>query len=369
MRLLLIVIVLAFSPMALNAQRPSEWWRVYTFDESTIEMNTLIVTPISPNVTRVRFQWMFREPQSLGGVPEVKYQKELEVIEFDCSAKRYRPYHTTYFDATGTIVHINDAPGEWRNVKGGMIEKLFVPGCELIEKKLGSKPAREENARLERIAQFAFDFWEKLQKEKDFQTVIDRYFITDYLKAYLDDDRTNWFVNLNRDVASKLSREELQRFYVALMNAGYLSTLYLTSQIPPDAEDPGPAEKLLSPDVLQLVRNHPYTAQYKTKEGDPDIFGENLDSVERVRTYTDLLEKINLLLREHVKTVKASESNGWKEMLEHWDLFQPTARVCGAKCLDLPAGTTLFEVSVPVFILQIAEVNGNLKVVSARTRF
>jgi hypothetical protein len=67
--------------------------------------------------------------------------------------------------------------------------------------------------------------------------------------------------------------------------------------------------------------------------------------------------------------VKASESNGWKEMLEHWDLFQPTARVCGAKCLDLPAGTTLFEVSVPVFILQIAEVNGNLKVVSARTRF
>jgi hypothetical protein len=38
-------------------------------------------------------------------------------------------------------------------------------------------------------------------------------------------------------------------------------------------------------------------------------------------------------------------------------------------CLDLPAGTTLFEVNVPVFILQVAEVNGNLKVVSAKSRF
>jgi hypothetical protein len=176
-------------------------------------------------------------------------------------------------------------------------------------------------------------------------------------------------VNLNRDIAPKLSREELQRFYVALMNAGYLSTLYLTSQVPPDAEDPGPAEKLLPPDVLQLVRNHPYTAQYKTREGDPDFFGENLDSVERVRTYTDLLEQINSSLREHVKTVKASECDGWKELLQHWDLFQPRARVCAEKCLDLPAGTTIFEVGVPVFILQVAEVNGNLKVVSARSRF
>jgi len=121
--------------------------------------------------------------------------------------------------------------------------------------------------------------------------------------------------------------------------------------------------------VLQLVRSHPYTARYKTIEGDPDLFGENLDSVERVRTYTDLLEKINGLLREHVKNVKASDSKEWKEMTKNWNLFEPKAKVCSLHCLGLPAGTTLFDVNIPVFTLQVAEVDGKLKVISAKSGF
>jgi len=56
-------------------------------------------------------------------------------------------------------------------------------------------------------------------------------------------------------------------------------------------------------------------------------------------------------------------------MIEHWNLFQPKARVCAVNCLELPAGTTIFEVNVPVFTLQVAEVNGNLKVISAKSGF
>jgi len=371
MRLVLFVIVLALSPIVLNAQTLPEWLRVYTFDDSTVEMNTLVITPIAINVTRVRFRWTFREPQSLDGTPELKYQSELEVVELDCSNKIYRPFHFTYFDAAGNILRTIDSPGEWQKVKPGrMIEKLFVPACDLIRKKTQPPPvANEEEERLKKVAQFALDVAQYQEKEKDFKALTDRFFVPNYLDRYLHDQRTNWFLNLNRDTAAKLSREELQRFYLALMNAGYLSSLYLISQIPIDAEDPGPVEKLLPPDVLQLVRNHPYTAQYKTIAGDPDFFGENLDSVERVRTYTDLLEKINALLHEHVKTVKASDSNEWKDMIEHWNLFQPKARVCAVNCLELPAGTTIFEVNVPVFTLQVAEVNGNLKVISAKSGF
>jgi len=370
MRLVLFVIVLALSPIVLNAQTSPEWLRVYSFDESTIDMNTLLLTRISADINRVRFRWTFTEPQSLSGTPNLKYQSELEVFEFNCSSKLYRPFHFTFFDAEGNILRTIDSPGEWQKVQfGSMTEKLFAPACDLIRNKTQPPTTTEADARLEKVAQFALDVAQYQEKEKDFKALTDRFFVSNYLDRYLHDQRTNWFLNLNRDTAARLSRQELQRFYLALMNAGYLSSLYLISQIPIDAEDPGPVEKLLPPDVLQLVRNHPYTARYKTIEGDPDFFGENLDSVERVRTYTDLLEKINSLLREHVKTVKASDSKEWKDIVKNWNLFDPKARVCSLHCLDLPAGTTLFEVNIPVFTLQVAEVNGKLKVISAKTGF
>src|SRR6185503_10683373 len=84
-------------------------------------------------------------------------------------------------------------------------------------------------------------------------------------ESYLRDRQTNWFLNLDRDTAASLNRQELQRFYVALMNAGYLSSLYLISQLPSDSEDPASQEELLPPDVLRLIRNHRYTAQYKSR--------------------------------------------------------------------------------------------------------
>jgi len=370
MRSVLLVILLALSPIVLNAQTSPEWLRVYSFDDSTIDMNILLVTPISADINRVRFRWTFTEPQSLSDTPNLKYQSELEVFEFNCSSKLYRPFHLTFFDAEGNTLRIIDSPGEWQKVRSGsMTEKLFVPACDLISKRNQPPATSEVDARLEKVAQFALDVAQYQEKEKDFKALTDRYFVPNYLDRYLHDQRTNWFLNLNRDTAARLSRQELQRFYMALMNAGYLSSLYLISQIPIDAEDPGPVEKLLPPDVLQLVRNHPYTAQYKTIEGDPDFFGENLDSVDRVRSYTDLLEKINSLLREHVKTVKASDSKEWKEMTKNWNLFQPNARVCSLHCLDLPAGSTVFEVNIPVFTLEVAEINGKLKVISAKSGF
>jgi hypothetical protein len=56
-------------------------------------------------------------------------------------------------------------------------------------------------------------------------------------------------------------------------------------------------------------------------------------------------------------------------MQSYWSLYQPVVNVCATNCLGLPAGTTLFEVNVPVFRLKMAEIGGNLKVVSAISRF
>lgn len=370
---LVLFLILALSPIALSAQSTSEWHRVYTFDESTIDMNTLLVTEVSKEVSRVRFRWTFEEPQSLAGKPQVTYQSQLEVIELNCSENQYRPFHITFFDAAGNIVRIDDAPGKWHHVQGGsMIKKLFEPGCELIKKRNTPPPpakAEDKDARLTKVAEFALEFARQLEQTNDIGPLIDRHFVTDYLEGYLQDQRTNWFVNLDRITAGTLNRQELQRFYVAVMNAGYLNSLYLINQLPPDSEESAVSEKLLPPDVVVLIKSHPYTTQYRTRANDYDFLAETISSADRLGSYTDLLESINSLMREHVKRVGAAESQAWRKMLEEWDLYNPASRVCGKNCFGLPAGTSLFEVNVPVFRLQVAEVGGNLKVVSATSRF
>ena len=49
---------------------------------------------------------------------------------------------------------------------------------------------------------------------------------------------------------------------------------------------------------------------------------------------------------------------------ETLEVGRPRTRVCAAECLGLPAGAKLFQVDVTVFQLHLAEINGELKVVS-----
>ena len=367
MRVLLFVVVLTFNPISLHAQSKPEWDRVYTFDESTIDMNTSVVTPISKDVSRVRFRWNFKQPQSLGGVPEITYQSQLQVMEFNCQQNTYRPYHLTFLDSAGNIVRIDDSPGEWHDITDSpMIQKLFNPACDLIKKKTRPAPSPPaEEAQLAKVTLFALRFAQDLERTKDFKPIINRFFISNYLDEYLQDQHKNWFMILDRDVASKLSRVELQRFYIALMNSGYLGALYLTSQMKYEVEDQASFLKLLPPDVLQLFKNHPYITRYQVREGDYGFMADNIGSVERVRGYTDFLEKLNSVLRQHVVKLKAAQSKQWRALQKDQNFFTSTVKVCSEQCFGLPAGTKLFEVNIPVFRLQVAEIRGKLNVVSA----
>lgn len=359
-------LLFVFSPLTLIAQSSPEWQRVYTFDDSTIEMNTSLVTRIDNEITRVRFRWMFHRPEPLPGAPDLKYRSQLEVMEFKCSVNQYRTYHLTFVDQAGNAVRVQDSPGEWRTiVSNSMMQKLIVPACELIKGKIRAETRPHEiveSAQMEKAALYAYEVARQLERTKDFQTVIDRFFVAEYLDSYLNDDQTNWFLNLSRDTATKTKREELRRFYVAMMNAGYLTSLYLISQ---SASDATPVEKLLPPDILALLNNH----QYQTRKDADGFLAETIHDAEQLRSYTDLLEKLSSLMRTHVKRVGAEHDPKWKAMLEEWNLYQPKLRVCSNDCLGLPKGTRIFTIDVPVFQLQLTEISGQLKIVSAMSRF
>jgi hypothetical protein len=363
MKLTFTVLVFVLSLTSLKAQEPPDWRQVYTFDESIIEMNSN-VTFGGKDIGRLRFRWTFDIPQALSGERQVKYKSRLEELEFNCAERRYRPYEVTLLDLEGnTIRHEEMRPVvEWHAIKSGsMTEKLFSSACELIT----PRPPARNRVELDKVAKYAFEFSQRLELERDFKPILETFFAPDYLTGYLHDDEQNWFQNLNRDTAVKASRAELQRFYVALLNSGYLNSVFFISQSRDAARASIPEEKMIPGEVVELIDSHPYTASYKGNRENYDFLAERIDSVERLRSYTDLLEKIGTLMRKFVINVRAEQSKEYRAIWDEGDLFQPKAWICPKNCLGLPKGTKLFEVNVPLFRLQIADIKGQLKIVAA----
>lgn len=367
MRLAIVSLLLLFSCTAVVGQSP-EWSRVYTLDDSIIEMNTSLLTVISKDVTRVRFRWTFDEPQAFSRTSTATYKSILEVIEFNCSQNRARPFHVTYLNPDGSIARIDDSPSEWRTARG-MLEKLFVPACDLIEKKTNpKKEVKLEELELERVTNYAYKIARRLEKTKDFQAIVDQFFIANYLNNYLQDKETNWFLFLDRATAERATYNDLQRFYIALMNSGYVGSLYVIGRTPSNFPEQASLEdhkKLFTPDVWRLISNHSYTAAYK----DEDFLAQQIKDIQQLRSYTDLLEKTVALMRQHIRKARVENSEEYREIAEEWNLYQPRVRVCAQACLGLPSGTKLFAVNIPVFSLQIAEISGQLRVISATYTF
>jgi hypothetical protein len=364
-----LALVFFFSPIALKAQTPPEWQRVYTFDDSFIEMNAFWMLNDSDGVFRVTFRWSFARPQAVRGNPTLTYKSRLDVFQFNCAERRSRLYEAHIVNAKGESVTLvwRDAAGDWRPVSpGSMTERLFAPACKLIESKLRLPAASPDEAlETEKALRFALAFARRLEWTKDFAPLIGEFFAPEYLSGHLRDRDTNWLAPLDRDTAAKATRAELQKFHTAVLNAAYLAGTYVVSKPASASGKAVPEAELIPPDVIRLIESHPYTAARRGTKGGYDFLAGSIDGVEQLRSYTDLLERVGGLLRKH-----AAEAGGGKHK-ERWASFgdtfgvdPPQTRVCATECLGLPAGTKLFRVNVPVFQLQLAEINGALKIVS-----
>jgi len=373
MKLILLLFAFLFSSTTLFAQQLPEWRRVYTFDESIIEMNTSNVI-VGGDIGRVTFRWVFDQPEALNGNPKLAYKTRLETIEFKCTDQRYRYYEVRLLDSTGKTIRTElvSPRYEWHEVSSGLVmATISGPACHLIQEKIDPEETKrrlDEANESDKVVLFAGSIKDELDKSRDFKPLIEKFFATDFMKRYLADKNTNWFYNLNRETAAKASAAELQRFYVASLNAGYLTSLYLISQSPSEddsiQEGSASEDKVIPAEIYQLINNHPYTLTYKGKIGNYDYLAENIDSLERMRSYTDLLERIAALMRNQVKRVQAERSQQIQQMFEEDSDVQ--SRICPHECMGLPRGTEIFEISLPLLRLQIVETKGRLKIVSAR---
>ncbi|MCA1629490.1 MAG: hypothetical protein LC785_17490 [Acidobacteria bacterium] len=145
MRILTVVLLLL--PAAVAPQDGDKWQRVYTFEDSIVEMNTSRVTFGGNGIGRVRFRTVFSKPEAVGELPGVKYKTLLETIELKCAARQYRIYETTFLDPKGEPIRSRegDITEKWKEVKfGSTMEKLSEPACRLIaEKRHDPRPPDE----------------------------------------------------------------------------------------------------------------------------------------------------------------------------------------------------------------------------------
>jgi hypothetical protein len=126
---ILIVWLLSGLPICIQAQQAkAKWQRVYTGEDSVIDINVFSLRLEPNHILRVEFRTIFSKPEKLAGAPEAKYKSQLETIVFKLNEKRYRLCETTLLDPKGVTLESQTATTaeDWRVLKhGGVMETLF----------------------------------------------------------------------------------------------------------------------------------------------------------------------------------------------------------------------------------------------------
>jgi hypothetical protein len=178
MKVTLLLFTFLFCSTTLSAQQLPEWYRVYTFDESIIEMNTSNVI-VGGDIGRVTFRWTFDQPEALRGHPELKCKTRLETIEFKCTDRRYRYYEVTMLDSNGKTIHSESmtSPYEWHKIEwGSVMATISGPACQLIRKKIDPEETRrrlDEANESDKVVMFARSIKDTLERSRDFKPLVE----------------------------------------------------------------------------------------------------------------------------------------------------------------------------------------------------
>lgn len=148
MRSLFCALLLVPTVLFAAQEQKQKWQRVYTGEDSIIEIDISKVTFVennesrsgtfSYNTGRVGFRTIFSKPEALKEKPGVKYKSRVETIDFNCATNRYRSHEANLLDEKGKVIKTFgwDPSAEWKEIKrGGMMDKLSVAACTLIDEK------------------------------------------------------------------------------------------------------------------------------------------------------------------------------------------------------------------------------------------
>jgi hypothetical protein len=125
-----IITCLLAVPTALPQEQniKDKWQRVYTGDESIIEIHTSNHTFEPSRVLRVEIRTTLTKPEKISSTSETRYKTRLEKIDFKLTEKQYRIFETTIMDAAGKTLtsYQTQSAKDWRVIKpAGVMERIF----------------------------------------------------------------------------------------------------------------------------------------------------------------------------------------------------------------------------------------------------
>jgi hypothetical protein len=134
-RSLLAVILLLLSASSFLAQKAGEQWiRVFTGDDSHIELNLDTITFHPDRSIRAQFRTVYLTPEPVDAKSDLKYKTRLEEIGFKLSGKQFRLFEVRLLDANSNVLKkaLTTSEEDWRVLKeGGMMARLFRTLSEL----------------------------------------------------------------------------------------------------------------------------------------------------------------------------------------------------------------------------------------------
>jgi hypothetical protein len=121
-----------------TTQEPGEWQRIYTLEDSTVDVSNSNIVFGSDFTGRIRFRITLSKPEPVSKNATVKYKTVIEAIEFKCAERQYRIFDVKRFDSKGNTVDSDETQRsmEWKDIKPrSMMDKFFTPGCATITEK------------------------------------------------------------------------------------------------------------------------------------------------------------------------------------------------------------------------------------------
>ena len=119
-------------------QEPDEWQRIYTLEDSAVDVSNSNIVFGTDFTGRIRFRITLSKPEPVSKNATVKYKTVIETIEFKCTERQYRIFDVKRFDSKGNIVDSTETERsmDWKDIRPrSMMDKFFTPGCATITEK------------------------------------------------------------------------------------------------------------------------------------------------------------------------------------------------------------------------------------------
>jgi hypothetical protein len=211
------------------------------------------------------------------------------------------------------------------------------------------------------------------QEVRSLVTSFDRHILrTRDLTPYLNTPGANVMVNewsgdndlLSPDLLAKAKPDELRRFFIAMTNLSYLSTLYIYSrvyvktggfrEVPPRQQYPVA--------VFRLLRRNPIVSDWWAA----DRLSKPMTSAQQLRVLTSTFEMATAMLRRYVKSHPPERTRMYRRNLAWLEplLKAPEIETCETteKCAPYPVHSQFVSVQLPVVVVVLVRTNGKFEI-------